>query len=370
VSSKLYLELKAVMFATSRSAVRIFAAIGMIFAAYAIDAGRAAAGPTEQAYCGAPGFESLAAAPGTGRFGWIVNCLPTHGPSETRLVLSEPGSGERMVTIGLHSDVRMLGFDPSGQVYWASTQAKDTLQAASRRLTISTYSDSGQIREAAAFDLPFEAQIAEKIDVPNGWLIRLWSAAGRKPEQDLFLFYRSGEIKVASTATIGKLLWRAGPDAFLYIDRKDTLRAIGLDGHDAPEVAKTYAPALPMLEPGERYAGAFNGLVGVRVQESPDAHVWTASMITGPSILGATANAQPLATWRHDWLKTVTMSADGQKAAFAFSDRIEVLTSADGWKNARVLPYDDAFQSDIAFDASGTTLIAISQAVRRWSIAP
>jgi hypothetical protein len=64
------------------------------------------------------------------------------------------------------------------------------------------------------------------------------------------------------------------------------------------------------------------------------------------------------------------MSADGQKAAFAFSDRIEVLTSADGWRNARVLPYRDAFQSDIAFDASGTSLIAISQAVRRWSIAP
>ncbi len=39
-------------------------------------------------------------------------------------------------------------------------------------------------------------------------------------------------------------------------------------------------------------------------------------------------------------------------------------------ENARVLPYDDAFQSDIAFDAGGTTLIAISQAVRRWSIAP
>lgn len=358
------------MFAKSRSAVRIFAAIGMIFVAYAIDVGRAAAKPAEQAYCGAPGFQSLAAAPGTGRFGWIVNCLPTHGPVETRLVLSEPGNGERMVTIGLHSDVRMLGFDPSGQAYWASTQAKDTLQSASRRLTISTYSDSGQIREAAALDLPFEAQIAEKIDVPNGWLIRLSSAAGKQPEQGLFLFYRDGEIKVASTAAMGKVLWRGGPHAFLYRDWDNTLRAIGLDGHDAPEVAKTYAPALPMLGTWEHYAGASNGLVGLRVQENSDTHVYTASMITSPSILGATANAQPLATWHDDWLKTVTMSADGQKAAFAFSDRIEVLTSADGWRHARVLPYDDAFQSDIAFDASGTTLIAITQAVRRWSIAP
>lgn len=342
----------------------------MIFVASTIDVGSAAARPAEQAYCGAPGFQSLAAAPGAGRFGWIVDCLPTHGPIETRLVLSEPGNGERMVTIGLHLDVRMLGFDPSGRVYWAGTQAKDTLQTASRRLAVWSYDDSGQIREAAALDLPFEAQIAEKIDVPNGWLIRLSSAAGKTPEQGLFLFYRSGEIKVASTAAFGKLLWRAGPHAFLYVDRADTLRAIGLDGRDAPEVAKTYAPSLPMLKPGEHYAGASNGLVGLRAQQNPDTHVYTASMITSPSMLGAAANAQPVATWHDDWLNTVTMSADGQKAAFAFSDHIEVLTSADGWQNARVLPYDDAFQSDIAFDASGATLIAITQAVRRWSIAP
>ncbi len=369
MGSKLHLKLKAVMFAASRSAVRIFAAIGMIFVAYAIDVGHAAAKPAEQAYCTAPGVQSLAAAPGTGRFGWIVDCLPAHGPIETRLVLSEPGKGERMVTIGLHSDVRMLGFDPTGQAYWASTQAKDTLQSASRRLTISSYGESGQIHEAAAVDLPFEARIAERIDAPGGWLIRLTSATGKPPEQGLFLFYRGGEIKIASTAAIGKVLWQADPHAFLYRDRENTLRAVDLDGHDAPEVAKTYAPALPMLEPWEHYAGAANGLVALRVQESPDTPVWTASMITRPAVMGETANARPLATWP-ERLHAVAMSADGQKAAFALSDRIEVLTSADGWRNARVLPYDDAWQSDIAFDASGTTLIAISQAVRRWSIAP
>lgn len=358
------------MFATFRSALRIFAAMGTIFVTYVIDIGRATARPAEEAYCSAPKFQSLAAAPGTGRFGWIVDCLPTQGPVETRLVLSAPDSGERMVTIGLHLDARMLGFDPSGQVYWARTQAKDTLQAASRRLTIWSYRDGGQIREAAALDLPFEAEIGERIDVPDGWLIRLHSASGRMPERGLFLFYRRGEIKVADTAFIGKLLWRAGPNAFLYRDREDTLRAIDLDGHDAPEAATTYAPALQMLEPWDHYAGDFNGQVALRIQDNSDTHVYTASLITAPATPGATANAQSLATWRDDWLRTVTMSADGRKAAFAFSDRIEVLTSADGWRNARVLPYDDAFQSDIAFDASGTTLIAITQAVRRWSIAP
>jgi hypothetical protein len=370
VISKLHLSLKAIMFATVRSAVRIVAAVGMIFTACMIDVGHAAARPAEKAYCGAPGVQSLATAPGVGRFGWIVDCLPSHGPVETRLVLSAPDSGERMVTIGLHLGVRMLGFDSSGEVYWASTQAKDTLQAASRRLTIWGYRDGGQIREAAALDLPFEAEIGERIDVPDGWLIRLHSASGRMPERGLFLFYRRGEIKVADTAFIGKLLWRAGPNAFLYRDREGTLRAIDLDGHDAPEVAKTYAPALQMLEPWDHYAGDPGGQVALRIQDNSDTHVYSASMITAPATPGATANAQSLATWRDDWLKTVTMSADGRKAAFAFSARIEVLTSADGWRNARVLPYDDAFQSDIAFDASGTTLIAISQAVRRWSIAP
>jgi len=370
VTLKLYLGMKPVMFAKSRLAIRSFAAVELFCAAYSIDTSPASAQPVEEAYCGAPHFDSLSTAPGDGHFGWIVDCSPGSGPIETRLVLSDPLSGERMVTIGPHRAVRMLGFAPSGRVYWASTQARSTLQSASRRLTISSYDDGGQIREETALDLPLEAEIAEKIDVPGGWLIRLSPEAGRTPEQGLFVFYRGGELQVADTATVGKLLWRAGPLAVLYRDKENNLQALGLDGHDAPEMAKTYAPSLPMLDPSEHYAGAFNGPVALRVKEDPKTRIYTASIITNPSAQGGKATALVLATWRDDWLNTVTMSADGQKIALAFSDRIEVRTSTDRWKNARVLPYRDAFQSDIAFDANGTTLIAISQTVHRWPIAP
>ncbi len=100
---------------------------------------------------------------------------------------------------------------------------KDTLQAASRRLTIWSYTDGGQIREAAAWIWPaFEAEIGARIDVPDGWLIRLHSASGRIPEQGLFLFYRRGEIKVANTAAVGWPLWRAGSNAVLRKNRENT----------------------------------------------------------------------------------------------------------------------------------------------------